>query len=715
MASSSIDTQIEGQLRLFAFRRIRTSAVSNQTNKVGVSPTSNMADRLGLEETNRVRISLGMQPLPAPNANGASSKLNFKPSDNKISNDSDEEQGSTLDSRHALASGNWQKLQAEADEKKKREEKRAQLKKQREAAQRYTKLEGKGLGDADEGETNDTKAWLLGGQERQKKIEKERARRLARELAEREEAAGYTEKDLAGAKVGHELGDFDDETEQVLTLKDAAVDAESEDDELENVNVREKEKLRERLELKKQKPVYDPHASEDVEGKSVLAHYDEEIDGKKKKHFTLNEAGAPQGLQKGDDEDAVIPGRTMIRLDFLQEDTKPTSDYQDISEIKMKKRKQKKEKTKKRKIADDEYDDMFQTQERGGTNGHEDIMDIDADGTSEALPRRTIDDTSFLDDDDLQANLAMQRRAALKKRKRTRPEDIARELREEGSATPAAPVDTTADGSEEEGGLIIDETQQFVENLKPRAPKAKKSKDEPQDTPEIPENAEMVDPDDPYSTEASARLKREASAATAVDPTKGSHTGLEAEGTLSHGMGGTLAMLTQRGLLKTAGSGDLNAQYRERQRFLGEKQQREADAERKARLQRERDRTSGRFAQMSGREREAYAQQMNASRDQQDSRAAADMFNREYKPNVNLKYTDDFGRDMTAKEAFKHLSHQFHGKGSGKQKTEKMIKQVEEERAREARSTLDASQATGMHNAAGVTAKKNKRAGVRLQ
>ena len=50
-----------------------------------------------------------------------------------------------------------------------------------------------------------------------------------------------------------------------------------------------------------------------------------------------------------------------------------------------------------------------------------------------------------------------------------------------------------------------------------------------------------------------------------------------------------------------------------------------------------------------------------------------------YKPNVKVEYVDDNGRMMTPKEAFRYLSHRFHGKGSGKRKTEKRSKKVEME------------------------------------
>ncbi|KAK2184318.1 hypothetical protein NP493_270g02022 [Ridgeia piscesae] len=60
-----------------------------------------------------------------------------------------------------------------------------------------------------------------------------------------------------------------------------------------------------------------------------------------------------------------------------------------------------------------------------------------------------------------------------------------------------------------------------------------------------------------------------------------------------------------------------------------------------------------------------------------------------YKPNVKVEYVDDNGRMMTPKEAFRYLSHRFHGKGSGKRKTEKRSKKVEMEQLMKATSSTD--------------------------
>jgi U4/U6.U5 tri-snRNP-associated protein 1 len=60
-----------------------------------------------------------------------------------------------------------------------------------------------------------------------------------------------------------------------------------------------------------------------------------------------------------------------------------------------------------------------------------------------------------------------------------------------------------------------------------------------------------------------------------------------------------------------------------------------------------------------------------------------------YKPNVKIDYVDEKGRNMNEKEAFRYLSHRFHGKGSGKKKTEKRNKKDKEAEALNAMSSTD--------------------------
>lgn len=350
-------------------------------------------------------------------------------------------------------------------------------------------------------------------------------------------------------------------------------------------------------------------------------------------------------------------------------------------------------------------------------------MDIDSKGgVPVPAPRKPInEDVSFVDDDDLQASLALQRRAAFKKRKKISPEELAKQLREEETQTPMDIENSDNEG--EEPGLVIDETSEFVSNLhKPtlleqeekHAAAAAKEPESPSAEPE----GEGVEIDmDRYGDiedeeELAARIKRDE--APASQPQQLTGTGLEEESTLDNGIAATLSMLKSRGLVKDNDSTSQNTLMRDRQRFLADKANRESEIERRARQQRERDRASGKLERMSAREREEHARWENKQRDQQEARHMADVFNREYKPDVQLRYVDEFGRNMNQKEAFKQLSHQFHGKGSGKMKTEKRLKKIEEEKRRESMSALDSSQNTGMNTAVGTAARKNRQAGVRL-
>ncbi|CAG8324739.1 unnamed protein product [Penicillium nalgiovense] len=668
-----------------------------------------MADALSIEQNNKIRVALGLKPLPVPGAGPE-----FREDEDSESGE-EEDPASTIESRQAESYENWKKVQDAAEAKRKRDEKNAAIKRARDIAQRNVQLQGSTLGEAN-GDELDTKAWLTQSKKRQKKIEKERAQRLAEELAERERLAEteYTAADLAGIKVGHSAGAFEGGEDHILTLKDTAVDDEEEDDELQNLDLVEKERTEEKLELKKKKPVYDPTA----ESQGILSQYDEEIEGKKRKRFTLDAQGSTEERETKRQEVSNQLRKNIISLDFEPE--VPSSDYMDISEVKIKKPKKKKAKaTKQRTFMDDE--ETAPVTDSTGAQGPS-AMDIDSKGgVPVPAPRKPInEDISFVDDDDLQASLALQRRAAFKKRKKISPEELAKQLREEETQTPMEIENPDSEG--EEPGLVIDETSEFVSNLhKPtlleQEAKRVTTAKEPESPSAEPEGEGVEIDMDRYGDiedeeELAARIKRDE--VSAAEPQQLSGTGLEEESTLDQGLAATLSMLRSRGLVKETDSTGQNALMRDRQRFLADKMNRETEIERRARQQRERDRASGKLERMSAREREEHARWENKQRDQQEARHMADVFNREYKPDVQLRYVDEFGRNMNQKEAFKQLSHQFHGKGSGKMKTEKRLKKIDEEKKRESMSTLDSSQNTGMNTAVGTAARKNRQAGVRL-
>ncbi|KAK7417183.1 hypothetical protein QQX98_004786 [Neonectria punicea] len=642
-------------------------------------------DAATLEETNRMRISLGMKPLPVPGADTS------KPAETQTADPDDGEVASTIDTRQAQSYDNYKKVRDAEDAKRKREEKAAAIRKARDKAQRLAVLDGKGLGDEDGGDL-DAKDWLMGQKKRQKNIAK--ARKLEAELAAAEAAAAaavqYTSKDLAGIKVAHDTADFLDGDNQILTLKDTTIEEnEADGDELENLDMREAEKLSERLVLKKG-PTYNPHDDEEDGEHGILAQYDEEINGKKAKKFTLDADGAIAELSDILDK-PVDKARKLqtVSLDDIVGDAPVSSDYLDPSKIKVKKPKKKKNKSTRQKPVDE--DDIFPLDTALADNN---AMEVDSTGSAPSKKRKP--DDTFVDDEDLQASLAIQRKNALKKRKKTRPEDIAKQLREQN--------DDEEQAEAQDGGLVLGEVSEFVAGLskpgedeerKPRKPRTVSKSVEPD------EDHPMEDENDDEKPQTSAMEDGQ------------EETGVEEEKTVGQGMGAALALLRERGLVEDSQGGS-HDNLQDREEFLLRKRRLEDDLDEQARTQRERDRMNGKLDRMSVRDREDWARQQNNWRDQQQSRRMAELFQNGYKPNVELKYTDEHGRALDQKEAFKHLSHQFHGKGSGKGKTEKLLKKIGDEKRREAQSMFDASQSAGMSLAAQQQLKKRREAGVRL-
>ncbi|XP_044724543.1 SART-1 family domain-containing protein [Hirsutella rhossiliensis] len=633
-----------------------------------------------IEETNRIRLSLGMKPL-------------------------DGEAASTLESRQAQAYDNYKShMDAEAS-KKRREAKVATIRKAREAAQRFALLEGKSLGEADQQEDVDTKSWLMGQKKRQKKIEK--ARKLEEELAAAEAAAAeavqYTSKDLAGIQVAHDTSAFLEGNEQILTLKDATIDENEEaGDELENVNLREDEKLSERLELLKKRPGYN-FDDDEIGDRSILSQYDEEIYGKKTKKFTLDSDGAIAELSDILSQPAHKTNNAQnFSLDDIVGDAPASSDYLAPSEIKVKKPKKKKSKSTRQKPLD--QDDIFPV---GQVEADENAMEVDSGQAVKAKPKANTD--AFVDDDDLQATLAVQRKSALKKRKKTSPEDIARQLKEH------ADEPEQGDASQNRG-LVIGEISEFVAALDKNEEDKQNTKRQKRATSQAGTHSQDAHRDHPMADadEVEGRRTSHSNGVTDWADTDAQDSRIEEEKTVGEGMGAALALLRERGLIEESQGDSSHQSHHARQGFLKRKRQLEEELDEKARQQRERDRTSGKLERMSRADREEYARQQNTWRDHQHSRKMAELIESSYKPNVQLQYTDDHGRQLDQKEAFKHLSHQFHGKGSGKGKTEKKLKQIDEEKRRESQSLFDASQGGGMSAATSQQLKKRREAGVRL-
>ena len=251
------------------------------------------------------------------------------------------------------------------------------------------------------------------------------------------------------------------------------------------------------------------------------------------------------------------------------------------------------------------------------------------------------------------------------------------------------------------GGLVFDDTSEFVRGItydpvavKREAPEAdgpvtlamskQASPDEdiPMEGAEELEAGEVIvkDEDDEdamlNAIENAIRVTEAEEKATVEDGDLG--VGTSSEQTFTSGMASTLNILRQQGLLATPSADQVDRERVQLQRDLWLAEQRRRVA------QREIDRLKSRGSNKDQAQREYE----NRLREQQEARANLEAF-KNYKPDVNIVYHDEFGRALDWKEAWKALSHKFHGKGSGKMKTEKRLKKIAEEKKKESMASGD--------------------------
>ena len=151
-----------------------------------------------------------------------------------------------------------------------------------------------------------------------------------------------------------------------------------------------------------------------------------------------------------------------------------------------------------------------------------------------------------------------------------------------------------------------------------------------------------------------------------------------------------MALLRQQGAYETgtAENAQTAKNQSERAKWLADNKLREAKLAREAALVKAKDKERSKDKNYSARDRERDREYENQRREQQlmDEREAR---MKDYKPDVKLEYIDDSGNRLNTKEAFRQLSHAFHGKTSGKMKTEKRMKKLEDEKRLLSMSTTD--------------------------
>ncbi|CAG8728853.1 38843_t:CDS:10 [Gigaspora margarita] len=460
-------------------------------------------------------------------------------------------------------------------------------------------------------------------------------------------------------QVVHDISEFQDGEERILVLKDSSIlENEEEGDQLVSIQIEEQQRLKKNLENKKKKPVYTGYDDEEfnfgggVTKKSILSHYDEEIEKNKRTGFTLDSDGTVK-LSEDDVRNQVSEKLRSNPISLSFDKMKEIQDYytKEEAEITFKKPKVKKKKKVRQKITDD---DSLITENKVNDPDSMEIESTSSITTTQSRRRENLDGVSFVDDDDLQQALARARKMAAKKVAKTSE----RETQEEDDDVP-------------DDGLVISDTSEFVRSLSIAAT-----------APRLVESDEATDEDKNGGWKVAGVVEDQDMASINEEPKL---VGVvEEEPLVCNGMAATLALLQQKGFSIKPSEEQIEKEriQKERQKWLAE--QRRRDLERQNEREREKQRAKEKGYRGGGGGRDSDS----SYRDREHLREMEARF-KDYKPDINLEYVDEFGNQLTPKEAFRQLSHKFHGKSSGKSKTEKRLKKLEEERKLKAMSSVD--------------------------
>lgn len=670
------------------------------------SSSSGSVQSMSIEESNKLRAQLGMAPLKISGGGGGGPNSNAN-SHHEDANDNKLE-GSMIPN-----STERHKPPINLSEKSATEKMRERLKQRRLKRQQENKLLSVAtLGS--ERESDDPTKWVEKQKKklREKKEAEKRAKmleqlddefgvgQLVQEDREKDRVNQYGKASLEGLKVEHSADKFKDGQTVVLTLKDADIlDNDNNTDTLVNVNMVDDERTLKNLEnIKKGKVGYNAYDNEQVDDftgelkrKNMLDKYDEEIDGHTKDSFQIGTDGGYNDqverererqkirqklLSKKNVESLQMPALRVASDYYTQEETK-------TSQVKFKKPKKKKRKVKRKML---KADDLIGLEDNKPKNTSESVtlpMDVD----EKKVDDDEDDDYSSVkvdEDDDCELQNALSKARRLKQR--VKVEDVGDKIletlkveKEDSSLTSGAEFINTFSDDQPSNNIILNETSEFCRHLgawrsheasglggegvsrdilefessltdnQRRSEAAKVGKSERGQWEEVDDDDEDVEMSDHVQPVKKERKLK-------------STTILDEEPDLASGMAAAIKLAHNKGYWETgeqAVKGSNLKHLMAKNYTIDDKVGGGADD----RHSRGRDRYSGPsqpFQEKSG-----------------------------YVPNIKLDYIDDSGRLLCQKEAFRYLSHKFHGKGSGKIKTEKRMKKIMEESMMKNMSSTD--------------------------
>jgi len=636
---------------------------------------------LSIEETNKLRIKLGLKPL----------ELDGEKKDKEETSYADRPDVHT-------PAQNISSIKKSDSLKQKMEE----LREKRRIHKKLQKVQNL-ADDDDDPATQSAAAWVekMRVQDEEKKLAQKRAKLLeemdddfgvsnvvdkafanvAKTKIKKE--PNYTSRDLAGLKIQHSVNEISDGSSYIVTIKDKGILDDDNTDVLENVNLVETRKAMENIENRKKRPGYNPYDEVDEDTgmfkvKGVLDKYDEEIDGKKEKFIRIGTSG------QGDLDDEYEMNRIRENLKAQQmtlEVTAPrlATDYFTQEEMVQFKKPKKKRKVRKREML--KADDLLPLEDQQSHYGsrkkqksilknsalRNDDMDIEVmpslmesnemDEEREFLERMQALENTHIEEDEaeleLQMALARSRKVKVKKEPDEQlvgPEMLAKKLLEQNEEE-----SKKKEKKKSKSGLIVlDSTSEFCRTLGelPSIGPAHEIKEEPEDDVEM--TAASGGWEQVVVTEKKEKLNEQENKHESV---------LGDEPDLKVGVASALKVASMKGFIDGDKKSKLNVgptNLPKTKAVIDEEKMREEERDRGRR----------------GYDRERYDPYAFKEKDT-------------YKPNVKLEYVDDHGRPLNEKEAFRYLSHRFHGKGSGKTKSEKRSKKVVEDLKMKKMSAID--------------------------
>ncbi|XP_042296001.1 U4/U6.U5 tri-snRNP-associated protein 1 isoform X3 [Sceloporus undulatus] len=645
---------------------------------------------LSIEETNKLRAKLGLKPLETHSIK--------------------KETGSKEDPVAAEVINPIVLKQREEIR-----EKLAAAKEKRLLNQKLGKI--KSLGE-DDPWLDDTAAWI----ERSRKLqmEKEMAEKRAKLLEEMDQEFGvsslveeefgqnkkvnYSSRDLKGLTVEHTIDSFQEGETVILTLKDKGVLEEEGGDVLVSVNMVDREKAKKNVELRKKKAEYKPYEEEETvddmvifKRKGVLSKYDEEIEGEKKKSFKLDSVGMADGswereLQQIRDslhnraQTLDVPSLRLASEYFSPEEMNVT--------FKKAKRRVKKIRKKEKPV---KADDLLPLNDEGSSErdfgsrirgrgrrrvvpeeeeeDEEGYTEYSRNGATEELPpsddvrveRMEIssdegedgaqgpDSPAALEEDEAEQELQKQLEKGRKLRQIQQLKDSGEKVIEIVKKLDTGRSQEDDDELERKGAIVFNATSEFCRTLGEIPTYGLAGNREDQE--------ELMDfeRDDERSANGGSDSDGEENIGWSTvnldeekqqqDFSASSTTILDEEPIVNRGLAAALMLCQNKGLLETT-------------------------VQKVARVK----------APNKSLPSAVYCIEDKMAIDDKYSRReeyrgfTQDFKEKDgYKPDVKIEYVDETGRKLTPKEAFRQLSHRFHGKGSGKMKTERRMKKLDEE------------------------------------